>query len=719
MAKKKKTKSHSANLRCKSHSETNKLLAKAKQSKLYVDFPDDKASLPEGKQDVQLDVKSNVTKTNKLDTRIYVKIPVKRRKIWKKGSREGDLDLIDPRLQKFDKYHLRELKRSRYTIDEYIAKVVEKVEAKITEEEFRQLREDEKTRVALHKIAKRKGIHPSNLSFWARVKLGIEIQSGKRGSREGDLDLTDPCLQKFDKRHLQRLIKSSYTIDEYITKIAEEVETKITEQEFRQLREDENNQLSLREIAKRKGIHPSNLSFWARVKLRIEIQSGKRGSREGDLDLTDSRLQKFDKYHLFELKQSSYTIEEYITKVAKKVEGKITEEEFRQLYEDEKNRVPLYKIAKMYGIHPNNLSFWARVKLGVDTNPIIEGSRESDLDLTDPRLQKFDKHHLQRLKKSNCTIDEYIAKIAEKVEAKITEKEFRQLHEDEKNQLSLRKIAKRKGIQRTNLSFWAKVKLGMNIEFQRYTQRYDYDHILDNYGERYNNGESIRALAAEIGITHQTLSRILDQSTGIERRDSDNPKGIYQKIIPDEYLTRYEQGEDPNLLIKELNISIDSFIAGINLLSKDSKEWENYCEQIVKELDPTATFQKPHVWGKPDIIYTRIIADAKLRIIADAKLNGASLSDSIKKYAPCCDILEFWCLRNPQKNDIYIDPITGKVTDIIFYSPLQLIARIPNKEKSAHFTEELNEKFYLNQPTRDLDELIGTSTETKPEKSME
>ncbi|MFX1512311.1 MAG: hypothetical protein ACFFCQ_06980 [Promethearchaeota archaeon] len=676
-----------------------------------------------------------------------------------KNRIKKEIDLNDRQLKHFSRNHIKRFRSSNLSIEAWKERIFKNIEAKITEEEFKKLYFHEKEPLSLTAISKRKKVSVDDLSLWVKDKLDIKIKPGGYKAFachfKEKIDPSDSRLTHFDKKNLEKLKESGLTIDDWKIRLFNRVETKITDEKFKKLYFNEENPLDIRTISKRIHISSADLALWVKDKLGIKLRrKGANGATRRineKIDPSDPRLKYFSKVQLKRLKKSSLTIDAWKKWVFKKIEFKITEKEFRKLYFNEKSPLTLETISKRIHINPEDLALWTKDKLGIELRyrgmkKVYERTKEN-IDLKDPQLKHFTKNNLKNLKRSSLTIKGFKARVFGKVKAKISEKEFKKLYFNEKR--PLREINRIIHISYDYLALWAKEKLGIEtitVISTEYIERYkngegahslskelgmsastflialervgvkkrDFEEAMKTYYdllpkfeippeyiERYKKGESMSTLAKELEISPSTFLKAIDRTPEIDRRTHEDAMDLFMHLVPMEVLERYEKGENPEILAKELGIGYESFMKCATVLTKEWIKWEETTERIAKEIHPHAKFQTTYDWGIPDIEFT----EDSLKKIADAKLNGENLGDTIKKYAALCDILEFWYLRNPQRDFIDIDTITQKRTNVVFRTPQQLLARIEDTKKREELKKILTERFHLKFP-RKLDRFL-------------
>ncbi|MFX1512054.1 MAG: hypothetical protein ACFFCQ_05675 [Promethearchaeota archaeon] len=546
----------------------------------------------------------------------------------------------------------------------------------------------------------------------------------------GKIDPTDPRLKHFNKTLLRRLERSGLTIKEFKNRIYQSLETKITEEEFR--REYIELGMPLAVISKRKRINRKDLSFWARDKLGIEISHKRTRYR-------------FTKPHPINY-----------TNIFQKVEEKITEEEFRRLYSAENKAYTA--ISREKDIRKDYLSISARKKHGIKTSrkplTIIPPEYFERYENGESRYALAEELGISRKTFKNALLRQgmEVRDLKEAYRFKTTPipPEYIERYENGEDssilakELEIRKYAFLRTLNRLGVdteSIEAKRQRRKKSVLLKYTERYEsgegmealaeelgihrrtFRKALESHGikirsveeahtlkrapipleffERYDKGESAEVLAQELEICSQTFLAAIERNPDVEKRTQAEAIETFKNLVPPAFLERYERGEEPEQLAKELGIGRNSFINCVSVLTNEWKKWEDFTRKIAQEIDSSAIFQSEQEWGIPDVMFTH----KGLKIIADAKINGERLGNVIKKYTPHCDILEIWCLRNPQKNISHISP-TGKKTIVLFYSAQQLLARIKDKTKRIKLNLEFTEIFSLFNP--DLDSFINS-----------
>ncbi|MFX1514481.1 MAG: hypothetical protein ACFFCQ_18050, partial [Promethearchaeota archaeon] len=563
--------------------------------------------------------------------------------------REEKIDPTNPKLKYFDKYNLERLKRSGLTINAYKSKLFKEIEATVTEEEFRRLYFERK--LSTNVISKKKGINPHNLNLWAKDKLGIKLQP-RRKRKSQWVKHNDPRLKYFNQSHLKRLEHSGLSIDAFKSKIYERIEVKITEEKFRKLYFDE--KLSLKAISKKINVNLHDVSLWAKDKLSIKP----RGTRK-ELHLPPEYIQRYlNGESAYSLAQEFGVSTDGFLNALRRIGVKIRGYKDAAILRARKGKID--KIPPDYiqrYIDGEGGTVLAR-ELGMSRGYFLKLLREQGITVHKP-AQKI---HLP---------SEYIQRYKDGEGATSFSKELAVSPEP------ILKALRRLGVKTRNS--------------KEATSLYRAE-VPPEYFQRYLNGESAHSLAQELNIAREAFLKALERA-GIERRTYEEAMEVFEDLVSHEYLERYENGENSEVLAKELGISTESFLKCVTVWTGEWKKWQDVAELIAKELDPHATFQSLHEWGQPDIEYT----EEGLRKIADAKANGKDVGDSIK-YADQCDILEFWCLRNPQKDYWHVNPITQKRTLVVFRTPQQLLASIKDRQRREELKKELIKTFHLDLP---------------------
>ncbi len=519
----------------------------------------------------------------------------------------------------------------------------------------------------------------------------------------------------------------------------------------------------------------------------------------------DPRIAYFYKNQLRRLKKSKLTINEFLSRIFNRVEKKLSKclditfkspfELFRKLYLDEKESIA--RISRHLGVNKEDLCLWVRLKHKIKIRTQLEqirldNERRKSKNKKKTRLintikrpppnkqgrptkpippEYYERYKngegftslAEELKIAPKTFKKALKSAGIKVRSKKESKPPKVLIPNDyikryQNGESSRKLAKELGISIDTFRKRVGVKLRNRSEAAILVWEMRQSPILPEHIERYLKGEAAKFIAKELNMSVKRFRQRL-KDMGIILRGS---RGIYivkenyqpMNTIPSDYVDRYLKGEDVETLTKELGINMDTFYnrltvrrprtpltdfptlinewfqplngrykpeyfsagsgfkaywrcsqcnhiyrATVNSRTNEGgclpcavkrvkidrrwKQWQDWCENlaktIYKNLNPQ--FQKAYHFGKPDVSFpaTSKFSDT----VIDAKTNGKFLGDNIENYANYYKYIQVWCLKNPQET-FYINN-----TKVEFFTIKDLLSRVTNQEGRTELEEEL------------------------------